>query len=295
MRKEIGMNYDNIDISIRDVQKVELDILIELDRVCKKHGIKYQLFAGTLLGAVRHKGFIPWDDDIDVCLLRKDYDKLLEVCKIELNPLYFLQNYETDKFSNYHFSKIRKNNTIFKMKSSKDTNMHEGIFIDIFPMDNVRPESFLGEVHRKFCNFIFIIISSMIKSRCYDAKNLLVKNVRLLLYYLMKLFPRKFIHSLGDKAFCVFNQEDTDYVACLTNGASREEYNNFMVKKDTFYDLIEWEFEEHKFPIPKEYDYVLTKNYGDYMTPPPLEKQKPHHGIIEVVFDNTKTSKVINN
>jgi lipopolysaccharide cholinephosphotransferase len=83
--------------TLRDVQKVQLEILLEFDRICRKHGLKYLLFAGTLLGAVRHKGFIPWDDDIDVCMLRGDYERFLTVCKDELSAELFLQTTDTDR------------------------------------------------------------------------------------------------------------------------------------------------------------------------------------------------------
>ena len=91
------MEYNELDVGIRDVQMIQLEILLEFDRICRKNNIKYQLFAGTLLGAVRHKGFIPWDDDIDVCLLRDDYEKFLDVCLRDLDPGFFLQTYETDE------------------------------------------------------------------------------------------------------------------------------------------------------------------------------------------------------
>lgn len=279
------MKYDNMNVYIKDVQSVQLEILVELDRICKKHEIRYQLFAGSLLGAVRHKGFIPWDDDIDVCLLREDYNRLLNVCKTELNEAYFLQNYETDNESILQFSKIRKNNTIFMSNSYKDSNMHMGIFIDIFPLDNIRPNTFLGELHRKLCNIMFVATTSMVKSRCYNVKNPLRKYIRLGLHYFLKLFPKIMIDRLANRVICMFNQKDTVYVSHLTNGASKSTYNRYMVKKDDFYNVMDGEFEGYKFPIPIEYDKVLTNLFGDYMKFPPINKQKPHHGIIKIDFN----------
>ena len=130
--------------TLRDVQKVQLEILLEFDRICRKHGLKYLLFAGTLLGAVRHKGFIPWDDDIDVCMLRGDYERFLTVCKDELSAELFLQTTDTDREYPLQFAKLRKNNTRFVEKSMSDLKIHHGVFIDIFPLDNVMPHSFIG-------------------------------------------------------------------------------------------------------------------------------------------------------
>ena len=91
------MEYGNFNINLKELQNIQMEILVEFDRICKKNNIKYQLFAGTLLGAIRHKGFIPWDDDIDVCMLRKDYIKFLNACESDLRENYFLQTFETDE------------------------------------------------------------------------------------------------------------------------------------------------------------------------------------------------------
>lgn len=272
--------------NIKKLQQTQLEILKELDRICKANNINYQLFAGTLLGAVRHRGFIPWDDDVDVCLLRKDYDRLLKILEKDLDKKYFLQNYQTDESSILQFSKIRKNHTRFVSGSYTDTSMHEGIFIDLFPMDNVKDSTFIGKMHIKLSNFMFVLTSSMIKSRCYNVRSSLRKYIRLTLYYITRLLPKKKLHVLSDKVFCFFNDEETEYVSCLANGAPSDFYKKFTVKRASFDETIEQEFEGEKFPIPKKYDYVLTKNYGDYMSPPPLEEQVPHHGeIADISFD----------
>jgi len=107
---------------LRDIQLTQLEILLEFDRICKKHRIQYHLFAGTLLGAVRHKGFIPWDDDIDVCMLRSEYDRFLSVYTTELADAYFLQNSYTDPSYYNIFSRIRKNGTFFDQPTYTEFN-----------------------------------------------------------------------------------------------------------------------------------------------------------------------------
>ena len=111
------MKYRNLDYDVEDVQRVQLEILLEVDRICMKNEIPYQLFAGTLLGSIRHKGFIPWDDDIDVCMLRNDYERFLECCQSDLSDGFFLQYWRTDRKSILQFAKVRKNNTIFTNKT----------------------------------------------------------------------------------------------------------------------------------------------------------------------------------
>jgi lipopolysaccharide cholinephosphotransferase len=111
----------------RKVQLIELEILLEVDRICRKNDIKYQLSGGTLLGAVRHQGFIPWDDDIDIIMLRNDYNKFIALCKIELNNSYFLQIPETDDKTPSLYAKIRKNNTAYISYEYRNINYHHGI------------------------------------------------------------------------------------------------------------------------------------------------------------------------
>src|SRR5699024_7471673 len=145
----INMEVGNTGDEIKEVQKDQLDILIEFDRICKKNNIKYQLFAGTLLGAIRHKGFIPWDDDIDVCMLREDYEKFLNICNKDMKNEYFLQTYNSDTNYIMQFAKLRKNNTIFLERVTANCDIHHGVYIDIFPLDDVRPNTLMGNFQQK--------------------------------------------------------------------------------------------------------------------------------------------------
>ncbi len=120
---------------MNDIQKEELRILIEFDRICRKHNIKYSLSYGTLIGAIRHQGFIPWDDDIDVGMLREDYEVFLEKGQKLLQSDLFLQTCYTDPKYPQVYAKIRKNNTSFVETTVKNIQMHHGIYIDVFPFD----------------------------------------------------------------------------------------------------------------------------------------------------------------
>lgn len=288
--EEKDIKFPGLDISIRDAQKVQLEILLEFDRICKKHDIKYQLYAGTLIGAVRHNGFIPWDDDIDVCMLREEYEKFLEVGSVELDGKYFLQNYNTDENFYLQFSKIRKNDTLYIQDLNEDIDIHHGIFIDIFPYDNVKPNTLSGKFQKNLLNILNIINSSRMKKGNHRARNRTIKIIKMFFHYFLKLFPKKQIDRLITQIACMFNTEDVEFVGELSLSTQKDLFDRFTLKKEVFYDSIEWEFEGHKFPIPRDFDYVLTKNYGDYMTPPPLEKQKPLHGIIEIDFDTKESS-----
>ena len=275
-----------MDNSLEKVQQVQLEILLEFDRICKKNNINYQLFAGTLLGAIRHKGFIPWDDDIDVCLLRNDYERFLAVCEEELDPQYFLQTNKSDQNYIMQFAKIRKNNTVFLEKATANCHIHNGIYIDVFPLDGIRPNSFIGAMQQKLLLIIGRINLTRIKNLCTDTEMKLQKMIRLSFHYLMKLIPNRLTNTLQKKVCCMFQDyKETEYVSHLTNGASSIRVKKYVMKKNEFYNTIEGEFEGHKFPIPVEYDKVLKKLYGDYKKHPPVEERMPHHGVIEIKFN----------
>ncbi len=282
------MKYIGTDIYIRDVQKVELEILLEVDRICKLGDIKYQLFGGTLLGAIRHNGFIPWDDDIDICMLRKDYEKFLQCCKTDLSDKYFLQHSTTDKNSILQFAKVRKNGTLFINPVEQGSGMHNGIYIDIFPLDSIKLDTPVGKMQPWIFNALYIINSSRLRTKVLNAKNKFNRYGRTIFYYLTKIIPKKFLDKLSERVLRMYEQNDTNYVNHLTNGVSKMRLNRFIREKDKFYEIKYKKFEGHLFPVPKDYDDVLTRMYGDYMELPPAEDRYPHHGIFKVCFNTEK-------
>lgn len=279
------MKYPGIDIDIRDVQLVELEILLEFDRICRKHNLQYQLFAGTLLGAIRHKGFIPWDDDIDVCMLRKDYDKFIGVCNEDLDKKkYFLQTCFSDPRAIVQFAKLRKNNTIFINKVDRDPLTHTGIYIDIFPMDNVLPGTMLENIRSLLFNFLYAMATSTVKERVYNATNRKKVFFRCIMFNIMKIIPKSWIDIACQKTLRMFEKSKTEYVSCLSNGITKDKTMRYLRRKSDFYDIVDQDFEGHLFPVPQNYDEVLTQDFGNYMTLPTEENRFPHHGIFEVKF-----------
>jgi lipopolysaccharide cholinephosphotransferase len=271
-------------IKIREVQKTQLEILLEFDRICKKHNIIYQLFAGTLLGSIRHKGFIPWDDDIDVCLLRDDYERFLEVCNKDLDNKYFLQTYASDPNYIMQFAKLRKNNTVFLEKVTANCDIHHGVYIDIFPLDYVRPSTFAGKLQQKLLYCVGRVNLTRIRNLCTKTDSKLQRSLRLAAYYFMKVIPRGLTNGAQNRLCTIFkkNSDKMMLVSHLTNGASDIRLKKYMMKESDFHVIIEGEFEGYKFPIPQNYDEVLRNLFGNYKELPPVEARKPHHGIIKI-------------
>ena len=121
--------------SLRRLQLTQLEMLKDIKKVCDKHGIRYFLSSGTLLGAVRHKGFIPWDDDLDLDMFRSDYEKFLNIAQKELGKQYFVQDWDTDNCYGFPFAKVLKEGTMLQEAVTEGTGVRDGIFIDIFPLD----------------------------------------------------------------------------------------------------------------------------------------------------------------
>lgn len=262
------------------VRLIQIELLDELDRIAKKHQIKYQLFAGTLLGAVRHKGYIPWDDDIDIVMLREDYERFISVCEKDLGANFFLQT-PNIKGSPYAFTKLRKNNTLFVEKEVEAVDIHHGIFIDVFPMDNVFIERKYSRPFQRKLNFLMTVrAAKILKNKRRGIKGLYISLINLFFRKPLQFYNLK-IDAVSQK----FKHIDTDYVAHLNCIRLGKDYGGWHYRRDDFDNIHLFEFEGKLYPGPKRFHDLLTLEYGDYMTPPPIEKQKPHHGINKVMFD----------
>lgn len=242
---------------LKKAKKIMIDILLELDRICKKENIKYWITDGTLLGAVRHEGFIPWDDDIDVCMLSEDYEKFLKIAKKNLNLNIFLDNKETDKYAYFDYSRLRDRNSKFIQKSHTHTELfHQGIFVDIFVMDSfdrkIKPlyKILYGIKNIKICNG---------KNRFYFLKLILIK------FKLIKLISSFF------SCFLIKYVKKKDFLI-----GYRYWYKQIYESKDIF-PLKEIRFEGYEFPCPNNPDAILKELYGNtYMELPP-EDQRVYH------------------
>lgn len=254
---------------LRQLQMTEREMLIEVDRICRKFNIKYSLDGGTLLGAIRHDGFIPWDDDADVVMLRAEYDKFYEACKKELDTeRFFLQEYRTDENYRWGYSKMRRNGTVFLREGQEHVKCNQSVFIDIFVYDNVPDHKTLRRMHLFFCYCIRKALYAEV-----GMKNSKYKGLRLW-YKLLYKVPR-------DKWFRLLK-----FVAKKTNKQRHKLVRHmtypyqkgcrYGLPRECFDEYIEKEFEGYTFKIFRKYDLYLTELYGDYMTLPPENMRKTH-------------------
>lgn len=254
---------------LRKMQMIQLEMLVEVDRICKKNNIKYCIIAGTLLGAVRHKGYIPWDDDADIGMLRSEYERFCKACEKELDHTrFFFQTHSNTPGYRWGYGKVRRVGTEFVRKGQEHMPYPTGVFIDIFPLDNVPDNLFVRRIHNIVCTVIRKILWSTV-GRKTDS-NTIIRGV----YHLLSLFPRNFIFFLYDNLMRTSNKKDTQLVRILTFPTPNNGYFGYYRK--WYVELKEIEFEGYNFPAPIDYDEYLTFKFGNYHELPPIEQRQGH-------------------
>jgi lipopolysaccharide cholinephosphotransferase len=276
-----GETYAGSAVSIRDVQRVALEMLCAVDRVCKQNDIPYQLFAGTLLGAVRHQGFIPWDDDIDIAILRSDWDRFAEACARALDGPYFLQTYETDPEYDNQYAKIRKHGTLFRERPCADAKMHHGIFIDVFCLDTVKPGTLAGELQRgALCLLRRLRMEAAWRPR--RRRHRWTAPLHALLGLPGRLLGKRRLDRLDTRVSKWFACDASPWLNHIQIKATRKHCRRFLMSKPQFLNTTPMVFEGRTFPGPVEFHPLLTQAYGDYMRWPPEEERRPRHAVAEV-------------
>lgn len=275
-------------MKLSNLQKKEYEILTRIDKFCSEREIKYSLCLGTLLGAVRHKSFIPWDDDIDILMKRNYFDKfdaLLNSGQFDDKPYYYQSN-KTQKFYPSEMTKVRTKEMRVWEDVAKTQSDYYGPWVDVFPYDNIPDDTKLrvkqfNRVHKyNRILYYFLLIKENKKDK--GLKRLFKKSVRIINEILYPLYI--FVPYIFNKR----HKEMTKYNDINTNDAGNlgymfhknfESYSREIIPNNCLNDLIPHLFVDKKFPIPRNYDQVLTHSYGEYMKMPKKEDRTNHNLI----------------
>jgi lipopolysaccharide cholinephosphotransferase len=265
---------------LRKIQLIQMDILKEIHRICEEHNIEYFIIGGTALGAVRHKGFIPWDDDIDIGMTRSNYDRFNKIAEKHLREDLVLQNIETDRYSPFPYTKVRKRNTKFVEYCNRNLKMFNGIYVDIFPYDNIPDEMSKRKKQYYIVQLLLrIYIYRNIPDITVKPTNLYLKIkqcIRRIVHYILKPIPKKLLYKILVKNMIKYNNDKTKMKACLL-------FPKFMVEcmsNEVLYPLKKVEFENNYFYAPNNCDEYLKTHYGNYWELPPENQRVGHKPYI---------------
>lgn len=261
------------EFNLRKLQLTQLEILKVIDKFCRENQIRYSLYAGSLLGAVRHKGFIPWDDDLDICMARSEYNKFIKKWTEQKPSGYILQNKETEPDFTQSFTKIRKDHTAFLQSMDNGGKYHKGIFVDIFPIDRM-PEEGMRRKHFQFrCMLYQLYTREFIPSKSQGI-------VKCLAAVLLKLSSQEQRYQKRIKLLGKITENNDNHslntAAIETVESMKTEFPSDMLDSYTYL-----KFEDGEFMCFEKWDEHLRCKFGDYMEMPP-ESQRvwKHHPVV---------------
>ena len=263
-------------MTIQEIQSVSLEILKVIADICEEQNLRYYIIYGTLIGAIRHKGYIPWDDDVDIMMPRPDYEKLLSYLAENMHQYPYLKVFNRDTCQAYPYMITRISDDRYCIEMDNEEPYGMGIFIDIYPYDG------LGNTKEEALEYG--LKGDHLSSLCYQAtrKRFAIENTTSTLKKIMKLPVFVYAKIVGKDKFQkkldalarVKPYDESEYVGCVVwlSGGERD-----MYLKKWFDEYVVVPFEKYEFRVPKEYDVILRHIYGDYMQLPPEKDRIGHH------------------
>lgn len=259
---------------LKQIWAVEIDLYLEFARICEKYEIKFQIFGGSLLGAVRHKGFIPWDDDLDVAMTRDEFRKFIAVAAGELQHPYFLQTALTDRKYFCSYARLRNSETTGVIEWYSSPEYNNGIYLDIYVLDGRAKSAFANIVQR---TIRWIVEKLIIATACPENTSKVVRRFYKLIRPVASHLPYSTRVGWYDAVMSLYNRNPTSWNQ-NTHGDYKYKYG---ITDDQWRNMCRIPFEWFDVPAPKDYVGVLTAIYGDYMKMPPVsERGKWHEGVV---------------
>lgn len=256
------------DYELRQVQLTQLEMLKEVERICSLCNIRYNIIAGTLLGAVRHKGYIPWDDDADVAFLREEYEKFRDACEKELDKSrFYFQDHRNTKGYRWGYGKLRRKGTKFLRKHQEHMPYEQGIFIDIFPLDTVSDIKLVRTLQNFHCYCIRKMMWAPVGKIASKGKFFKWW------YRCLEKIPADRLYAYYDKLVQKWNKRNTKWVRILTFPTPNKEYGYL---REWYEKSRKIEFEGEVFWGIWDIDGYLSFKFGQYMELPPINQRKVH-------------------
>lgn len=269
--------------NLKELQQKSLELLLEFNEFCKKHNKKIFVIGGGLIGAVRHKGFIPWDDDLDVFMLRDDYNWLCEnFNKLVDNEKFYFEKTEKDHYTRLQIGAVVDETTTFvKVRQSDLSDVHHGVRIDVIPLDYCPKSRF----KRKTQILWALLYSMFIVGEPHTSKGKLLTAVSKIMLALFKTPESRYrVWRLAERRMSRFKAQDCE---CLTELCSWYQYMVNEYPKSIFEKVVYLPFENAEIPAPVGYDAYLKQAFGDYMTLPPKDERAPKHEADIIDLNNS--------
>lgn len=260
--------YNIPESELKEIQKIQMDLISEVDRICKKNDIKYNMVGGTMLGAIRHKGYIPWDDDADIGFLRENYEKFLKACEKDLDKdRFFVQDFRLTPGYRWGYGKLRRKNTEFIRLDQEHMPYEQAISIDLMPFDNVPEKGLKQKIHFFRCFIYRKAFWSEIGRHSDKSKGMRV------IYGILYILTNTWIFKSYEKFINTCRKKDSNLVRILTFPTPKGIYG---YNRKWYEELSDYEFGKLVLPGATDYDGYLKVKYGNYMELPPIEKRKVH-------------------
>lgn len=271
------------EIALRELQEIELNILCEFDRLCEANSLKYGITSGTLLGAVRHGGFIPWDDDIDIVMPREDYIKFIELFSKQAKEKFYLATpYNNEEYIYEYIKMMDLSTRMLEMPTTKKIDTH--VYIDIFPVDGFPVNKICQRIH--FCHVkTYQFLFALFKRAKYKISedNCKYRFMWKGIDFINRLLPPYYIIHKLDRVSQRYPYKSSFYAGVATGQWMKE-----VLKKEEYYLDGEILFENRRFHTYKNPDVYLSSLYGDYMKIPPIEKRIVHDNIAWKIDDQKR-------